>query len=364
MLRTSWLWGSILLVLCFALVHSQGPELAKSDKNDVRQCWEDLASADASVAYRGMWRLVQAPRQTIAFLDQHLPLAVSPDPKKVEQFIRDLASDNFAVRNQANRELESLGTLVEPALQKALSRKLPLEAQRRMERLLSLLASTVTSPKTLRELRAVETLEIIGTREAKKLLHRLAQGAPLARLSREAKESLDRLGGRKIKFRCRHVPFHAHVPKFLQQLLYVIRRHVPGHTPDKCGAQGCNLAHQGTPGPAFVAPDESPPGIAVACRGISDLAASLADWQEAVFVVLAGRTSSCCRTGASTGSTRCRTAPTACGPSRRQRSRRRRSGRSKLPGSRTPGKFRGDVWRPRSSRTPQATHAVSASFFP
>src|SRR5262249_35011946 len=40
-----------------------------------------------------------------------------------------------------------------------------------------------------------------------------------------------------------------------------------------------------------------------------------------------GTTSSCCRTGASTGSTRCRTTRTARGPGRRRRSRRRRSGR-------------------------------------
>jgi len=69
--------------------------------------------------------------------------------------------------------------------------KPPLEVQRRVESLLTKLEQT-----SVRSLRAVEVLEYIGSPEAKNVLETLATGAEGARLTKEAKASLERLDKR------------------------------------------------------------------------------------------------------------------------------------------------------------------------
>jgi type IV secretory pathway VirB4 component len=70
------------------------------------------------------------------------------------------------------------------------------ELRRRLETLLSKLQGPITSTETLRSLRAIEVLEHIATPEARELLQKLARGAPEARLTREAKTAVERLGRR------------------------------------------------------------------------------------------------------------------------------------------------------------------------
>jgi hypothetical protein len=85
-----------------------------------------------------------------------------------------------------------LGEQVEAALVKALADRPSLEARRRIERVLEVIRTTLP-PERLREVRAAEALEAIGTSEARRLLEELVRGAPEARLTREANASLDRL---------------------------------------------------------------------------------------------------------------------------------------------------------------------------
>jgi hypothetical protein len=107
--------------------------------------------------------------------------------------IADLDSRTFAAREKASRELEALDKLVQPALRRALQGHPSPEVRMRVERLLAKLETAVASPEQLRSLRAVEALEHLGTPAARRLLAALAQGAPEARLTEEAKASLGRL---------------------------------------------------------------------------------------------------------------------------------------------------------------------------
>jgi hypothetical protein len=60
------------------------------------------------------------------------------------------------------------------------------------------LRGPATRPELLQSLRAVAVLEDIGTPQARRLLEELANGAPEARLTREAKSSLRRLDLRNL----------------------------------------------------------------------------------------------------------------------------------------------------------------------
>jgi hypothetical protein len=67
------------------------------------------------------------------------------------------------------------------------------EVRLRAEQLLARIAGAFTTPEQLRQLRAVESLEHLGTVEARTLLEGLAQGTPEGRLTQEAKAALQRM---------------------------------------------------------------------------------------------------------------------------------------------------------------------------
>ena len=108
------------------------------------------------------------------------------------QLIADLNHERFAVREAAARELRQLGELSQPGLEMALARPgVSLETRQRLEQMLSQLPRL--SGESLRDLRAIEVLERLDTPEARALLEELAKGDPDARLTHDAKASLERL---------------------------------------------------------------------------------------------------------------------------------------------------------------------------
>ena len=161
---------------------------------ELEGCWTDLAAADAARAYQGVLALAGSPRQAIRLLKDRLRPATAPDPDHISRLVAALDSRRFSEREQAIRELEKLGLAAEPALRRALQAKPMPEVRRRAEQLLDKLS--VPSSQQLRAFRAVEVLESIGTPDAQEVLKAVAQGAPDARLTQEAKDSLGRLAGK------------------------------------------------------------------------------------------------------------------------------------------------------------------------
>jgi WD40 repeat protein len=165
----------------------------KQPSRDLRGLWNALADRDASTAYRAIWILMATPDKSVAFLRERLRRVESPGEKAIAKLVLDLDSSDFAVRQRASDELSKLDLLAEPTLRKALAGQPSLETRRRVQQLLEQLAA-VPSGVQLQSLRAVEALERIGTADARHVLEELAKGAPGARLTREAKASLSRLG--------------------------------------------------------------------------------------------------------------------------------------------------------------------------
>jgi RNA polymerase sigma factor (sigma-70 family) len=187
----SGLGDSTLLV--WDVESDEMPRTSKLGSEAVSKAWSDLAGSDAARAYRARWKLAIAPEETLPLIKERLHPAQPADPQQLRRLLDDLASEQFAVREKAQTELEKLGDLAEPALRQALASKPTLEVRRRILAVLERLRGPVTRPETLRALRAVAVLEDIATPTARRLLEELSKGTPEARLTREAKASLRRL---------------------------------------------------------------------------------------------------------------------------------------------------------------------------
>jgi hypothetical protein len=172
-----------------------GEPLKDLQASDLDQVWADLASTDVPRAHAALWSLVAAPAPPLALLKERLRPSAAEDPKRIHQWIADLDSAEFVVRDKASGALEQLGVEAEPSLRQVLAGRPSLEVRKRVETLLAGVR-IVRSPEMLRKVRAVQVLERIGSPVAREVLALLAKGAPAARDTQEAKRALERLARR------------------------------------------------------------------------------------------------------------------------------------------------------------------------
>jgi RNA polymerase sigma factor (sigma-70 family) len=157
----------------------------------LESCWKDLANEDAAKAYNALWALVAAPEQAVPFLKKQLSPVPRPDAKTIARLIADLDSDDFAVRQKAAEELRKHGDAVASDLRKVLDGKPSLEVRRRLQQLFD--QSRDWTAERLRDHRAIQALEHIGTQPAKEVLQHLTTGIPETLRTEEAKAALGRL---------------------------------------------------------------------------------------------------------------------------------------------------------------------------
>jgi hypothetical protein len=181
-----------------ALVWSVAPAdlPEKWDADRANGLWEKLAGEPAA-AYRAVSALAAAPDRAIPFLKERLRPEEELDARQVARWVTALGDDEFKVREEATRRLRDLGERAAPALRKALAGQEDLERRRRLDGLLSDLDGLTPSPAQLRNWRAVQALEQMGTPAAEILLEALARGTDDGTTTRAARAALRRLKERR-----------------------------------------------------------------------------------------------------------------------------------------------------------------------
>jgi hypothetical protein len=162
-----------------------------------RRLWADLEDKNAVAVYQAMCRLIAAPRQAVTLLKERLLPAPPRDVKLIRGLIEELDSEQFSRRDAAAKELAKLCYLAEPELRETLKTTRSFEVRRQVLDLLKFPTATIVEPGYVRQLRAIQLLERIGSREAREVLKTVASGEPLAKITHEARAALNRLDSRQ-----------------------------------------------------------------------------------------------------------------------------------------------------------------------
>ncbi|HYT87282.1 MAG TPA: WD40 repeat domain-containing protein [Gemmataceae bacterium] len=163
------------------------PERWDAAKGDA--VWADLASADAKVAFGAIRKLRANPGLASAFLKGRVKLPSVPSEEAVAGWLKGLDSSVFATRQHAQKALTAAADLIRSRLEAA-RKTASAETGRRLDQLLD--SAQILTPERLRQVRACEVLEGIGTPEALNVLRSWAAGPEGARLTTEATASLAR----------------------------------------------------------------------------------------------------------------------------------------------------------------------------
>jgi RNA polymerase sigma factor (sigma-70 family) len=196
--RTLFSSGEDTTALVWDLSGKLGAKTEALAATDLDACWRDLASDDAARAFLSMRRLNASPAAAVAHLRTRVTPVAVVEEKRLARLIADLDSEQFAVREKAAKELEQLDEAAAHACRQALEGRPSAEVRRRLEALLEKQSRQEWDPsrERLHALRALEVLELLATPDARQMLQSLTAGAPEARLTRDAKASLGRVGRR------------------------------------------------------------------------------------------------------------------------------------------------------------------------
>jgi RNA polymerase sigma factor (sigma-70 family) len=181
------------------LVWRAPPPIARESKPLPRETcerlWSNLGEADGSRVQAALAGLVHGGDSSVAFLTERLRPPAPLDKRLINQLLDDLDSRQFATRERAMTELRRLGEDVIPSLRRAMTEAdHSAEFASRAGGLIEELA--LPSPDRLREYRALEALEYIGSSGAESLLKKIAEGAVTSQVARAAAASAERLAKR------------------------------------------------------------------------------------------------------------------------------------------------------------------------
>ena len=173
-------------VLVWNLAELEREPLAKRQElmpEDLDSLWSDLAGEDAGKAQLAIAILATAPDLSLPIMKDRLTLRDLGDGEEFRRLIRMLDHDDFDVREKASEELRRLGPRSGDALKKALEENPSPEVRIRVKGVLESLDFPVYRfpSEVLRRIRAIQALEMIGSKEACEVLRSIAESSPLPR---------------------------------------------------------------------------------------------------------------------------------------------------------------------------------------
>jgi hypothetical protein len=155
--------------------------------------WDELTAEDAGRAFQAIQALSNSGAEAVAFIRGNLRPMKEKLGERINSLLVQLDARSFAKRDAAMRQLTEIGPEAAPELEKLLNGKPTLDLKNRVEELLKRSQMAPVGDR-LRGVRAVEVLSRISTPAARQALTELADGAPDAWLTREARAAMERLG--------------------------------------------------------------------------------------------------------------------------------------------------------------------------
>src|SRR5262249_6584430 len=131
------------------------------------RAWRELGAEESSIGCAALKYFIADPDAGAKWLAKHL--RPDPDAERIARLIADLDDDEVAVRQKATQELAKLGARARGALKEAIRDRPSLELLRRCKSLLAKLPEAPDAER-LRTLRAIESLERMGTPAAQAVL--------------------------------------------------------------------------------------------------------------------------------------------------------------------------------------------------
>jgi hypothetical protein len=178
------------ILLAKVLVADVPPADQPLAEDELAALWNSLADQETIKAYKAMAGLLAVPQQALAHARKRLQPAAQVTDETLAKLIAALDSDQFEVRQKAERELEAIGPQALPFLKKALAGKPPPEVSERLKRIIGKVEPQDTAPEVLGPRRAAELLRLMNRPEARQILQALAEGAPGANITAEARAAL------------------------------------------------------------------------------------------------------------------------------------------------------------------------------
>jgi WD40 repeat protein len=173
---------------------NSGPSL-KLSQEELGTLWADLSNPDCEKIDFAWRTLGAAGDSVVTFLAQQIrPIAMpAVDLKRIEKLVAALDSEKYAIREQAGKELMTVGELAIVPLQRLLEKPTSPEGRERANLLLKKFGVPSLTPEHQRVLLAIDLLYQLRSVAAIELLQEIERDALIPQIRTEAHKALQRI---------------------------------------------------------------------------------------------------------------------------------------------------------------------------